>query len=311
MHIVFIHPSQAFLPELDAYTRYFRDRNVQTTISTNTNHGIIAAVEWYFMGIYTKRKATITIHEYASASVPPLASMKDFVKRKFNAVPDFRIYNNEYVRQQMNFRDQIPHGIRNFGIDMPSIKVSPVKKEYDFIYTGSVAPHRKLGPLLECFTTGSMRDHSLLILSNHYEHLSATMSNYTNIHFAGPVPLHEVRGYLEKASFGINYMVDELPFNKQTSAKLIEYAAAGLPVITTAYEWVNEFEKRSGGSFFKLDELLSNFTWELLNNFDYKTPDLTGWTWEEQIEKCGVVQFLMKQKLRKGRRMTDDGRQTT
>ena len=292
MQIVFIHRSKAFLPELDAYTRYFNQQGIQTTILTNLEKDVPADVEWYFMGTYSKRKAVVTIHEYASASVPPVASLKDLVKRKINAKPDFRIFNNDYVRQQLAFRDTIPEGIRDFGIDPEPVQIATGKKEYDFVYTGSVAAHRKLGALCRCFTHGALREHSLLILSNQYEPLVKQMSSHRNIIFAGPVPHREVRNYLMKAAYGINYTVDEPPFNHQTSAKLIEYAAAGLPVITNSYAWVNAFEQKSGGAFFMIDNDFSNLTWEQVNNFNYKRPDLSGWTWEEQIRKSGVVEFL-------------------
>ena len=299
MQIVFIHQSKAFLPELDAYTRYFRDQHIQTAVATKIHHGIRADVEWYFMGIYPKRKPVVTIHEYASASVPPLASLKDLVKKKINAIPDFRIYNNEYVRQQLNFTDKVPGGIRDFGIDLMTTSIAPANKKYDFIYTGSVASHRKLGKLLDCFTTGALRGQSLLILSSHYEQLADKLKAFENIHFAGPVPHQEVRSYLQKASFGINYMVDEAPFNRQTSAKLVEYAAAGLRIITNQYAWVNQFEQEQGGAFFKLEEDFSNLTWEKVNDFKYKTPDLSGWTWVEQIRKSGVMEFLRDPAIRR------------
>jgi glycosyltransferase involved in cell wall biosynthesis len=293
MQIVFIHRSKAFLPELHAYTRYFNQHGIKTNVITSSKNDIKADVEWYFMGIYPKRSSVVTIHEYASASVPPFALLKDVLKRKVNAAPDFRIFNNEYVQQQLAFRDQIPGGIRDFGIDPTEhTPVASTKKEYDFIYTGSTATHRKMDRLLHCFTKGALRGHSLLILSREYDQLAKKMSSFRNIHFAGPVPQTEVRNYLRKASFGINYIVDEAPFNQQTSAKLVEYAAAGLPVITNSYDWVNTFEQKSGGVFFKIDKEFSNLTWEQVNRFDYKAPDLSGWSWEDQINKSGVMGFL-------------------
>ena len=292
MQIVFIHRSKAFLPELEAYVRYFDKLGIQSTVSDDQSRTIKADVEWYFMGIFPKRYAAITIHEYASASVPPVAVLKDRVKRKINALPDFRIFINEFVRQKMGFNDGVPHGIRDMGVEIPLLPYPVVAKEYDFIYTGSVARHRKLDLLFDCFTTGALRERSLLVLSNQYQSLADRLRSYQNIHFAGPVPHREVIHYLRKAAFGINYIINEPPFNYQTSTKLLEYAAAGLHIITNVYPWVKTFEQQTGGLFFKTDDSFSNFTWEQIINFHYERPDLTGWSWEEQIRKSGVVEFI-------------------
>ncbi len=291
MQIVFIHPSKAFLPELDAYARYFSKIGIKTAVSTTGQSVVNADVEWHFMGVLSKRKPVITIHEYASASVPPFASFKDLIKRKINCKPDFRIYNNEYVRERLGFADGIPEGIRDFGIEQ-QLPASVQQKEYDFIYTGSVAAHRKLDDLLNCFTDGALRNQSLLILSNNYTQLANKMRPFKNIRFEGPVPHHQVNGYLKKASFGINFMADVAPFNHQTSAKLVEYAAAGLPILTNAYAWLDEFERKTGGTFFKINKDFTNVSWEAIQNFSFRQPDLREWTWEEQIRKSGVVEFL-------------------
>jgi hypothetical protein len=37
---------------------------------------------------------------------------------------------------------------------------------------------------------------------------------------------------------------------------------------------------------------LKNLNWEELLSFPFEPGDLRGWTWEEQIEKSGVLQFL-------------------
>ncbi|HUR10504.1 MAG TPA: hypothetical protein VM012_04005, partial [Flavitalea sp.] len=222
MHISFTHPSKAFLPEIDAYTRFFEGRGITTRIAKFPGHlddGV--DVEWYFMGTYFSKKnpGVITIHEYASASVPPFARIKDIVKKALTCRPDFRIYNNAFVKAQFAFSDRIPSGIRDFGIE----KIHPPsenEKVYDFIYIGTVENKRKLNRLFECFASGPLQNKTLRVLSSHYQEIASELKFASNIKFEGPVPQKKVIDYLQKARFGINYIPDRHPYNQQTSAKL-------------------------------------------------------------------------------------------
>ncbi len=166
------------------------------------------------------------------------------------------------------------------------------KKQYDFIYTGSVSADMQMEKLLRVFATGALRQHSLLLLSREYGQLARKFSPYTNIIFRGPVPQAEVNSYLQQARFCINYKPVVEPHSHQTSTKFIEYLAAGIPVITTDSPWVRDFRQQYGGSFFFLEEDLSNFTWENVQGFAYSSPGLSEWAWEKQIRRSGVLEFL-------------------
>ena len=137
-----------------------------------------------------------------------------------------------------------------------------------------------------------MKDHSLLILSNNYEDLKNKLKLHKNIFFAGPVKHKEVKTYIEKSRFALNFILDEEPFNQQTSTKFLEYAALKISVISTSYAWVKYFQQKYGGNYFYLNNDLSNFTWEKISDFSYSFPELNEWTWEKQIRRSGVLEFL-------------------
>jgi hypothetical protein len=86
--------------------------------------------------------------------------------------------------------------------------------------------------------------------------------------------------------------VNTEPFNRQTSVKFLEYAALGLPVVTTRYPWMEQFQQQYGGDYFYLEADWSNFTWDHVTGFNYSAPDLHTWTWDHQIRNCGVLTFL-------------------
>lgn len=300
MNIAFIHPHRAFLPEVEAYTAFFAEHGIQTTYwHPDECSRIKADLEWYFMGMARHRKKnTVTIHEYTSASLPPFRKWKDRLKRKMNVKPDYRLFLNEYVKQQFGFNDGIPCGYRDMGVpkSVPRQESSPAK-EYDFIYTGSTDKKRNLEPLLQRFTRSDFKEHSLLILSRNYVRLAEQFRNFDNIRFMGPVVHEAVNTYIAKARFAINYLPDEEPFNQQTSTKLLEYAALQIPVISSDYAWVRKFQQKHGGHFFYLEKDLSNFSWENIVRYRYSFPDLKEWTWERQIRHSGVLDFLASRNL--------------
>jgi glycosyltransferase involved in cell wall biosynthesis len=297
MTIAFVHNNKAFLPEMEAYSRFFSAYDIQCEMVNKADvGGVQRQVEWWMMGTdITKRTNGIfKIHEYCSTSVPPFSWWKNRGKHFFNTRPHFRLFLNDYVRHAFGFHDNIPFGYRDMGLPETWLITPPVRPEpeFDFIYTGNLAPVRRPELLLNCFSTGAMKDRTLLLIGKDYSLLQAAYASYKNIVFMGPVPYHAMSAYILKARFGINYMVDREPFNQQTSTKLLEYAALGVPVISTQYTWVEAFQQRYGGNFFYLEPDLSNFTWERVNHFPYATPHLEELTWEKQIRNSGVLGFL-------------------
>lgn len=297
MTIAFIHQNKAFLPALNGYPAFFSKYNIQCEVVTKKELGSVKRhIEWYFMGtdMSKKNRGICKIHEYISPSTPPLRPLKDLYKKSVNCQPDFRIFKNEYVKDCFNFNDQVPFCYQDIGIS-PEWLADPTPapaKEFDFIYIGDLSTTRKPDRLLHSFTSEAMQNHTLLLLSRDFTALEAKYRTHANIIFRGPEKKSQVKEFIRRSRFGLNYIPDIEPFNRLTSTKLLEYAALKIPVITTNYRWVREFEKKYGGRFFYLDNDFANLTWENVNGFEYSFPDLSGWTWESQLRKSGVLEFL-------------------
>jgi glycosyltransferase involved in cell wall biosynthesis len=296
MKIAFIHNHKAFLPELAAYQGFFQTHNIQTCIAKyGDEENSDADVFWYFMGFFpkSKHKKKLIIHEYASASVPPYRKLKDFLKSRLGPRPHFRLYLNEYVREQINIHDEVPFGYRDMGISKEFFHPLPdTAKAYDFIYSGNLSSHRKLDELLKIFDNGALQNRSILMLGNDDDGLAKTFGHCKNIFFQSAVPWEEVAGWLAKARYAVNFIPDKEPFNAQTPTKFLEYTAMKMPVISTNYFWISEFQERYGGNYFLLKQDLSNMTWDRISGFPFEFPKLESWRWEERIKASGILEFL-------------------
>ena len=301
MKIAFIHNHRAFLPELAAYQDFFQKQNIETVVANygeETRSG--ADVYWYFMGYYPKsfHRKKLIIHEYSSASVPPYRKLKDFLKSKMTPRPDFRIYLNEYVREQMNIHDEVPFGYRDMGIS--NLFFQPAdngNKEFDFVYSGNLSSNRNIDSLLHVFEQGALKDRSILVLGNDETGLATVFHNCRNIFFQPAVYWEQVPSFLAKATYAVNFIPDREPFNAQTSTKFLEYSAMKMPVISTNYFWISEFQERYGGNYFLLKEDFSNFSWARIRSFPFESPDLRSWTWNERIRASGIMEFLLTHKV--------------
>lgn len=294
MLIAFTHAFKAFLPEIAVYRQFFEKFGIETIeVNTREIETLRPDVEWRFMGTqFKKSKAPVLIHEYASASLPPARKAKDFIKARFTVKPHFRLFLNDYVRQQFSFHDGVPYGFRDMGISSAPVDYSAEKKLYDFIYVGSVSREMHMEKLLDCFTRPGLRYKKILVLSKNYEVLQQKYNRYSNIIFKGPVPQTDVSRYIWQSSFALNYKPGIAPHSHQTSTKLLEYAACGIPIITTDFAWMRSFEKNYGGKYFYLAHDLSNLEWEKLHSFQYGFPKLEDWSWEKQIRESGIMEFL-------------------
>jgi glycosyltransferase involved in cell wall biosynthesis len=301
MKIAFIHNDLAFLPELSAYQLFFQKQNIESCLvkyGEEENSG--ADVYWYMMGLYPKARyrKKLIIHEYSSASVPPYRKLKDWLKRRFNPRPDFRLFQSEYVRNQIHIYDEVPCGYRDMGVNEDFFYPMPeTEKEFDFIYSGSLSAERNLTDLLGVFDQGALRECSIVLLGKDNEELKNKFSHRKNIIFQGSVPWTEVAGWLARSRYAVNFIPDREPFNAQTPTKFLEYAAMKVPIISTNYFWISEFQERYGGNYFLLKDDLSNMTWDRINLFSYEFPKLESWKWDEKIRASGVLDFLRQSKI--------------
>ena len=290
MLIDFVHMGNAYLPELQAYAAFVQaaghEARVHRQIETLPAE---ARLIWWMCGQVGKElarnyPAAFQIHEYASASVPPLAWVKDRVKRARQAQPQYRIFQNDWVRRRMAFADELPYEYRDMGLApefFADMGTRP-KPEFDFVYLGEMSRLRHFLPVFQALAQVGAR---VLLVGELPQELSRQLTCNAGLVCTGRVPHGEVPAQLRRARYGLNLVPDQLPYTQQTSTKLLEYCAAGLLVVSTDYPWVRGFEQRRGARFAyvpfrsSVQQYQSLLGEDLLQQQRLVSPDLRDLAW--------------------------------
>ncbi len=248
----FVRNGPSYLPELDAYAAFITARGHQalihpdsSTVPTN------AQVVWWMCGRVPSSEArrlrqAFQIHEYASASVPPKAWLKDQVKHWTQPKPDYRIFQNGWVRERMGFNDGVPHALRDMGVADGFLNASSItaSAEFDLVYLGEMNRLLPFLALLHCIHDAGR---TLLLIGDVPDELLSQLP--ASVTCTGRVMHTDVPSQLHRARYGLNLVSNVAPYNQQTSTKVLEYCAVGLPVVSNDYAWVRYFAAHYEGNF--------------------------------------------------------------
>lgn len=292
--ILFIRENKAFLPEIDAYIKYFNKFEDFSAYDSSKISGEFNLNEfdviWEFKGFGgINVKNQILVHEYASLSTGQFPLLKNKLKVKMNRKPQLRVFLNEKVKSGFRFNDHVDYCLRDMGLDESFLNVEKEKKEFDFVYVGAVSKSRGIDKLLNIFT--KKNNGKLCLIGNVDNEIYMKYKNNKDLIFTGKVPYLEVPKIASKAIYGINYIPDQYPLNIQTSTKLLEYLALGLKVITTDYYWIRQFEKKHYCSFYKLNN--SNFDLSKISNYEFKLNfKAQNFLWDSIFEQSEIINKL-------------------
>ena len=309
MLIHFVRNGPSYLPELDAYAEFLHTRGHQALIHDDS-HSVpsSASVVWWICGRVPHQEAhrlrqAFQVHEYASASVPPHPWLKDCVKRWTQPRPDFRIYQNGWVRERLGLEtgwmDQlhgrVPSALRDMGVAPHFFEVAKRQDlpapEFDLVYLGEMGRLLPFVPMLHSIHGAGRR---LLLVGEVPEALQALLPE--SVHCVGRVPHAQVPLQLRRARYGLNLVSNITPYNQQTSTKLLEYCAVGLPVVSNDYAWVRYFAAEHQGNFLLLrdepESWQTNFG-EALDAFPYTVPQIDGLAWSQVLAKLPLWRHLL------------------
>lgn len=234
--IHFVHEGKAAYPEVSALREYFGARGFDTTEGPPDSVVATArpSVCWHMMGFYPRRlSSTITIHDYRSLSVGRLARSKDRLKRRFNAKPDLRIFQNQEIRQALAFPESVktlylPMGVPEAFITNRTLSPAP---DTDFVYIGSMLDERRCELMIDSFVQRFAGTRSFDLYGHRNPKLLKRYAHTTSIRFAGAIPQNDLPAVLKRAKAGVCYFPLHYPHLLQTPTKLMEYGALGMRVL--------------------------------------------------------------------------------
>jgi glycosyltransferase involved in cell wall biosynthesis len=295
-----VHGARSYLPELAAYQTHIEGLGhaVQRHTQAHTVPGDARAVWWIcgrVPGDQARRlKGAVQVHEYASASVAPLAWIKDRIKQWQQPVPDFRVFQSEWVRQRMGFGDNapgaVPYALRDMGVPDAFLTAQAQQApEFDLVYLGEMSRLQRFVPLLHTLAQAGL---SLLLVGDVPPALQKRLATLGHIQSTGRVPQDQVPAQLLRARAGLNLMPDVLPLSEQTSTKMLEYLALGLPVISNPYAWAQRTALAHAGRVQLLDVQATAAQWQAaVQSLPLRQTDrhhLQSLRWSQQLQGLPV-----------------------
>jgi hypothetical protein len=296
LKILMLNTKKSYLPEVESYKQYFFD-TAEVYFWEDIEKSDIQYFDiiWKFMGFDFKKlnlNSQLLIHEYPSLSAGLFPHFKNYLKYKFNAKPDLRIFLNENVKSELNFKDNINFLYRDMGVHRTFFNHKEAKKKYDFVYIGEINKDRQIDKLLNKFTKKENQEISILLIGTPKDNIKTKYEKYKNITFTGYIHYKNIPTLASKAEYGINWIPNKYPYNLQTSTKLIEYCAMNLKIINLKNDWSLKFEKDRNAKFFNVD---SNFKIDLkkLNDFQFSTPNVSDLEWSLVLKKSKVKEIIL------------------
>lgn len=287
--LCFIHQSKAQLPELQAYVEYFRPRYhvvIKTPDANLQDYDIV----WFFMGFYRYQALPhqFVVHEYASLSTPPFARTKDYLKQRLTVQPHLRVFQNQQQNRLMKFTDNVAVRYRDMGVAQQYSAQPNVEKNCDLIYVGAMEKSRQVEKALDIVL--KLKPHaSIWLVGPPAAYLQHRYKEYANVKFIGAVLNNQVPVLLHQANFGLNYVPDVYPYQLQTSTKLLEYAACGLPVIGNKTSWVDSILANHPLQYHDVNQLTE---WPQPKPVALSNSVRESWSWQQRIAAANFETIL-------------------
>lgn len=301
-NIIFVHEGKEAYPEIAAYRAFFDDlyETIEMPLATLAKAGdLTQVIVWMIMGFYPKRPpAGLVIHDYRSLSVGRLWLIKDWVKRRLNAQPDIRIFQNEAMEKAMGFRDDVTTLFLPMGVP-PFVATYRAKTEEayacDFCYIGVMSAERRTQGMINSFLKRFGAAKSLHLYGEPEPFLVELYKEKTNIVFQGRQSQQVVFAALARARVAVNYFPNHHPHRLQTPTKLLEYAALGLRIACNEQPQSRKTSQRYGvecwwGSAHDMfASMPENLAWA-----DNSAFDPASLLWPSVIETSGIAALLQE-----------------
>ena len=159
--------------------------------------------------------------------------------------------------------------------------------DHDLVYCGSL----ERPGLTDALGRMGRKGFSILCVGRIPADFPAAELERSGVRFAGAQARSDIPEYFASARAGLNWVPDIFPLNQQESTKMIEYAAAGLPVVSNRYPWSEAFAAQQGSGVAWLDRIESP---DDLDPLTRPTIDLRPREWFAMLDRLGFDRFVGK-----------------
>jgi glycosyltransferase involved in cell wall biosynthesis len=296
----FVHTGPAYMPELAAYEAHLarlghRSQRHSDPASVPADADIV----WWLCGRVSGAHAhrlrhSVQVHEYASASVGRWPALKDRFKRWSQPRPHYRLFLNDWVRARLGFADGVPSALRDMGVPAAFLQAQPLAPpEFDLVYLGEMGRLLECTAALQAIAQAGLR---LLLVGEVPPALQSLVQSWPQVQCSGRVPQAEVPAQLLRARAGVNLMPQRLPLTKQTSTKVLEYLAVGLPVLSQRYAWAERMAAQYPDRVQLLDDTDAPDTWrhalQDLPTHQNDRGSLRALAWPERLADLPIWAWL-------------------
>jgi glycosyltransferase involved in cell wall biosynthesis len=299
MLIHFVRNGTANTDELQAYAAYVQSRGHQALVHDSSQSvPSSASVVWWMCGRVShteswRLRLAFQVHEYTSAASPPHAWLKDQVTHWTQPKPDYRIYQNGWLRERLGFGTAVPHALRDLGVPQhyldTATRTDLPAPDMDLVYAGDMAQLHAFVPMLHSIHASGRR---LLLIGDVPEDLQVQLPE--SVVCTGHVSSHDMPLQLRRARYGLNVASESA--HQLSSAAVLAYCAVGLPVVSHDYPWVRYFAAHHQANFLLLgDDPLGwekNFG-EAMAVFPYRVPDVRALAWPLVLDKLGLWKHVL------------------
>ncbi|WP_343347857.1 hypothetical protein WJT74_05625 [Sphingomicrobium sp. XHP0239] len=285
---------RAYLPEAHAYARYLEARGHEAHLVTSARHIAEGDVAILFSARDMLDRSIVArrIHEYHSLSIGRLAWLKDRVATS-SLIPEPAGLILQDGLSHDRFASRLPSGPPRFrrpmGIDdaiFDCARDPDPEPEFDLVYCGSLERRQGLAE-----TLGALAKRGFTILCVGYVGTGLPIAELERlgVRFAGPSSRDAIPGHLASARAGLNWMPDIAPLNRQESTKMVEYAAAGLPILSNRYPWAEAFAAQEGSGVTWIDRV---YRPDDLDGLERPSLDLRPREWFAMLDRLDFTGFI-------------------
>lgn len=295
MRVAYVHTGRAFLPEIPAYCAALKANGHEAFVVSGVEElnevGHIDLVV-RFGGLLRPLPeiAAPEVHEYHSASTQWPRPLRNLVKSAMSSRPVGRIFQNDFVRRQFRFPDQIGFIYRDMGANPAMLAArQSLSKTFDVVYAGSFNGRHGLVP---CLTALAQAGAKVGVAGDPAPEHLAELGTAAGIEFVGRLAQEDVPQFLSAGRFGLNFVPDRYPLNQQTSTKVIEYLVAGLPIISNSYRWMDDHARIAGYEYLRADTIRDFAGIEPPPRSVLPIDSVQPLLWPNLLEECRFVSFL-------------------